>query len=148
MEGVPLKDLVVTSDYDLVFNEMGNGNLDLATNPQKNLEEVWLQQLRICLQSEKEDFFFQPDFGASPRNFIGRSINKQLFQDIEEFVVIRLEESGLLDQNPFMVQAAPISRDSIVVRVTVKVNNKRIFLDLGWVIDEAMIYPLGGGYLK
>lgn len=147
MPGLPLKDLIVTSDYDLVFNEQGNGSLDLTMNPQQNPEEVWLQQLRLCLQSERDDFFFQPDFGASPRNFIGRSINKQLFKDIEEFVVIRLEDSGLLDENPFMVQAAPISKDSIVVRVTVKVNNKRVFLDLGWVVDEAMIYPLGGGYL-
>ena len=108
-------DLLWTSRGDFFIS---NGDLkDTEHDPLRSL----VQEVKNRASSDQAAWSVFPDLGATLSRFVGEPNNKQTAESIKVAIQSALTRNGYINNNDIEIKYMPISREKLLLRVTIKV---------------------------
>jgi protein tyrosine phosphatase len=108
---LPIIDLEWSSDGDFVLR-----NGDLA-DTKISKGRGFIQEVEDRVKSSTNDWKLLPRRGANIEEFHGEVNNQKTWKSIEAAISFSLVKDGFLEQQDFIVTAAPLSNTEVAVRI-------------------------------
>jgi hypothetical protein len=80
-----------------------------------------VQEVRTRVKSEQGDWKMYPELGATVRDFVGKMNNKKTAEALKTRIISALAQHGFVDPQDLKIMYAPISQDTLIVRITLRV---------------------------
>jgi len=109
-------DLYWTFEGDFLVGP--NGDLyDTSVDPLRSL----VQEVKTRLKSEQQDWGFFPRVGAGISELIGEPNNRENAENGKAKIISALSRDGLVDASDISVKYVPVTRESILYRLSIAV---------------------------
>jgi hypothetical protein len=109
-------DLSWTKRGDLLLSHNG----DVAHTELDPLRSI-VQEIRKRVRYAIGELKTAPRVGASLKNFVGKPNNKVVAEAIKSRIISALSRDGLVDKNDLNIQYLPVDRETLLVRLSLKV---------------------------
>lgn len=113
-----IKDIKMDESGDLVFK---NGDLETVSG-----DEWFIQEVTKILRTSNPDWVLHPDIGAGLEDFAGRPNTRETGKAIEERLYNKIAAEGIHFPGTLLVRVVPLSRDSIMVNIDLKIRGRAI----------------------
>jgi hypothetical protein len=80
-----------------------------------------VQEIRDRIKSDKGDWRYYPELGASVSDFVGEPNTKLTAESIKARILMAITRNGLVNSNDVKILYAPIDIDKIMFRVSLSV---------------------------
>lgn len=115
---IGLRDIKITNDWDIVIESTPSHN-KVSLTGKNDPTETMIQILRMCLQTKRNEYLKNMEFGASPKRYKNLIMTAQALSDIRSYIQIHLNNSFFNQKDyPIDVVVFPITKDTIGVKVT------------------------------
>jgi len=133
---IDIVDFEWSHDGDFVIR---NGDI---SDTYKSLARGFIQEIEDRIKSSYEEWKLLPNRGANLDEFHGKINNEQTWKEIESTINFALTKDAFLDQQDFMVTAAPVSNTEVAVRIDLNASLTNSVPDSKIVVK--VIYDLAG----
>jgi hypothetical protein len=114
---IGLKDLKITKNWDLVIESTPSHN-KLSLTGENDPTETMLQIITMCLQTKRNEYVKNLEFGASPRGYKNLVMTAKTLSDIKSYIQTNLQSSFINQKDyPMEITIFPLTKDTIGVRV-------------------------------
>jgi len=133
---IDIVDFEWSNDGDFIIR---NGDI---SDTYRSVARGFIQEIEDRVKSSYEEWKLIPNRGANLDEFHGQINNEKTWKAIESTINFALTKDGFLDQQDFMVTAAPVSNTEIAVRIDFNASLTNVIPDSKIVVK--VIYDLAG----
>lgn len=135
---VGYNDVWFTTDGDLLLSE--NGDVRDVRNAQLEDEHAGTRQFIIHrLLAEKRGWPMAPEAAAGLERFIGRDINEQLTNEMQQAVKIALTFDGLMQAGDVDVRVVPLTNGVVAAMIWAKKVSDKPLVSFAYDVQQGSV---------